>query len=492
MVFALIPIILVFFAFKKLNVEFLPALDEGAVLLQTSMPPGTSLPEAKRVNLKIENWIKEIPGVVTVVRRTGHAPGAEDTDNVNHSDITVKLLPKSERPVDLEEFIDALKAKTSQLASVNVNYLMPLADKINDALGGVPADLGVDLFGPDLAQLHEFTDVLAKRMEKIAGITDLRPSGAIPVPSLEIQVDKKEAGRLGIAERVINDTLKAYSIGLTATSVREVQKEIPVVLHFAPAGQNLEAESLQTLPLKTAGGSTVPLEQVAKFGYGEIPSEIRHDHLSRKLTVTANIKNRNATDVAHEVEKVIADLHLPTGYSWGFSGKYQTEQSALSNMGMVLGLAIFVVGLILWIEFRSIKQVLVILLTLPLAAVGAVFSLWLFKETLNVSSMIGAVMLVGIVVRNGIMLMDYMNISLKGGATPLDAIHTAAMKRVRPILMTASVTILGLLPLASGWGTGAELQRPLAIAVIGGIVTSTLLTLMVLPATVKLISKFKS
>ncbi len=469
-------------AYRHLDTEFLPALDEGALLLQTIMPSGTSLVESKRLNLKLENWLSAIPSVETVVRRTGHAPGAEDTDNVNWSDITLKLKPKRLRPVSLEKLIATLQEKTSAIPSVVVNYLMPLADKINDALGGVPADIGVDLYGQDLKVLSLQAQALVKKMQSIAGIADLRPPSSTPVPSLEIEVNKKEAGRLGISQRSIHDALEAYASGLEVTSVREVQKEIGVVLRFAVPGGNLDLEAIGSLPLKTAGGSVVPLEQVARIYFGDIPSEIYHDHLTRKLTVTANVKERNVAAVAKDIERVVADLHLPAGYGWSFSGKYKTEQGALNNLIIVLSLAILVVAVILWLEFQSTVQVFLILMTLPLAAVGAVFSLWLCHETVNVSSMIGAVMLVGIVVRNGIILLDYVNNQLAEGKTLEEAVRLAAMKRVRPILMTATVTILGLIPLATGWGTGAELQRPLAIAVIGGLATSTLLTLVLLPA----------
>jgi CzcA family heavy metal efflux pump len=475
-------LVLVVAAFKHLEVEFLPALDESAVLLNVNMPPGTSLNETRRLGLKLEEWLKGMPGIVAVVRRTGHAPGSEDTDNVNHSDITVKLLPKNRRPVSMEGFIAALKVKTDALPSAQVTYLMPMADKINDALGGVPADIGIDLFGPDLAALHGHAERLLAKMAQIKGLTDVRPPSDLPVPSLEVEIDKKEAGRLGITERAIHDALGAYSLGLTATSVREVQKEIGVVVRFTPAGADVDLEALRSLPLKTAGGSSVPLEQVAKLGYGGIPSEVLHENLSRKLTLTAGVAGRPTKDVAADLAAALDGLKLPAGYSWAFSGKYATEQAALANMLQVFTLAILVVALILWVEFRSIREVAMILLTIPLAAVGAMLSLWAFRETLNVSSMIGAVMLVGIVVRNGIMLVDYSNMARRGGASREAAVRTAASKRLRPILMTASVTILGLLPLAAGWGTGAELQRPLAVAVIGGLLTSTLLTLLVLPA----------
>ena len=488
----LAPMLLAVLVFGRLDLAFLPDLDEGAILIQTDAPAGTSLTEARRINRKLETWAEQIPGVIAVVRRTGHAPGAEDTDNVNHSDIMVKLKPKSQRPLDLQDLIDKLSEKTADLPNVTVNYLMPLADKINDALGGVPADIGVDLYGPDLDKLHGYAAGLMPALEHVRGLADLRPPMDMPVSSLEITIDKAAAGRLGISERQIYDALQAYSSGLTVTGVRQVQKVIGVVLHFTPAGQNLDLEGLRGLPLRTAGGNTVPLEQIAALGYGNIPSQIMHDHMTRKITLTANVRGRNAKDAAADVAKALEALRLPAGYSWDFSGKFAAQQSALSNMAEVLVLAVAVVAFILWIEFGSFAEVGLVLLTVPLAAVGGVGALWVMRQTLNVSSMIGAVLLVGIVVRNGIMLLDYMNLQLAEGKPLNEAVHAAAMKRLRPILMTTVVMVLGLLPLAVGWGTGSELQRPLAIAVIGGILTSTILTLVVLPAAALLIVRKKA
>jgi len=474
-------------AFRRLDGEFLPALDEGAVLLQTVMPAGTSLAESKRLNLMVETWAQRVPGVETVVRKTGHAPGAEDTDGVNHSDVMLKLAPKGARTVPLETLLAGLRERTDKLPSMVVNYLMPLADKINDALGGVPADLGVDLYGPDLDVLHERAQKLVKAMEPIKGLTDLRPPTDQPVPSLEIAIDKKEAGRLGVSEAAIHQALAAYAAGVPATSIRQVQKEIAVTLRYAPPGQDLDLEAIGSLPLRTAGGSVVPLEQVAKLSFGGVPSEIHHDHLARKLTVTANVKGRNVADAAADVAAAVKALGLPKGYDWDFAGKYKTERGALSNLAGVLGLAVLVVALILWLEFRSVATVALILLTLPLAAVGAVAGLGLAGQTVNVSSMIGAVMLVGVAVRNGIILLDCANAHRAAGAPAAEAVRRAALQRARPILMTATVTVLGLVPLATGWGTGAELQRPLAIAVIGGLAASTALTLLLLPAAASLV-----
>ncbi|MDE2144080.1 MAG: efflux RND transporter permease subunit, partial [Elusimicrobia bacterium] len=448
------PALLAVYAFRNLDLSFLPDLDEGALLLNSTMPPGTSLPEAERVNKKIEAWAKGLPGVVAVVRRTGHAPGAEDTDNVNHSDIMLKLLPKNQRKIPLNRLIDLMGEKTSSLPNVLIDYLMPLADKINDALGGVPADIGVNLYGPDLDVLHGYSARLMPALNGVKGLIDLRPPKDLPVPSLKIAVDKVKAGRLGISQREIDDALRAFSSGLTVTSIREVQKQVDVVVHLAPAGHDLDLEALRSLPLKTAGGSTVPLEQVATVGYGDIPSEIQHDHMTRRITITANVSGRNAQDAAVDIRRAVEALKLPAGYSWDFSGKFASQSAAMGNMGEVFLLAVAVVAFILWLEFRSLGQVFLVLLTIPLAGVGAVWALWLCGETINVSSMIGAVLLVGIVVRNGIMLLDYMNIMLREGRSLEDAVLAAALKRLRPILMTAAVMVLGLLPLAVGWGTG--------------------------------------
>ncbi len=478
----LIPFLISWTAFKRLNTEFLPALDESAIQLQTTLPPGASLSESRKVNSAIEHWIKKIPGVITVVRNTGHAPGTLDVDSVNRSDINVKLVPKTRRPISINDLIAALSEKTSKLPGVNVEYLMPLADKINDAMGGIPYDIGIDFFGPSLTTLGKLTADLTTRIKSIPGVADIKPPENIPLPSLKASINRKEAGRLGISERSIFDLLQAYSVGLTATSVRRLFKSIGVVLHFTKPGQNIDLEALKSLPLKTAGGNIVPLEQVANFNYAETPSKIYHEHLSRKMTVAFNVRGRNVNDVAKDVEKQIAAMNLPKGYSWSYSGKYASGQSAMMNMEAVFLMAIFVVAIILWMEFKSLVQVGLILLTLPLAAVGAALSLWLFKESLNVSSMIGAVMLIGIVVRNGIILLDYMNSGLAKGQSLKEALRAAALKRARPILMTASVAILGLVPIATGWGTGSELLQPLAIAVIGGLLTSTILTLIVLPA----------
>ena len=477
--------------YKNLGQDFLPDLDEGAVLISVLMPPGTSLQESRRFGLKLENWLQAVPGVTAVSRRTGHAAGAEDTDNVNHSDIMVKLLPKNRRPMDLDAFLEALQAYTDKLAGAHVDYLMPLKDKIGDALGGVPADLGIDFYGEDTGKLHGYAARLLEKMQSIKGLVNIKPPADLPVPSLEIAVDRKKAGDLGISEQSLNDTLQAYSnTGLTVTSIRELQKEIDVNLYFGIPAHNLDLEDIQSLPLKTVMGTTVPLEQVAALNYGQIPSEIAHDHMTRKITVATDIQGRNPQDVAREVQKTIQDLHLAPGYTWDFSGKYATGQSAIQNMVGVLALAIFVVAFILWVEFKSLVEVFLILLTVPLAVVGAVFSLLLFHQSVNVSSMIGMVLLVGIVVRNGIIMLDYMNMQLREGKLLEQAIQTAAQKRVRPILMTASVMVLGLLPLATGWGTGSELLHPLAIAVIGGILTSTALTLVVLPAAIKMMARF--
>ncbi len=479
---AMAVVVLTAFAFKHLNLEFLPSLDEGAVLLATAMPPGTSLAETKRVGVLFEKWLAQMPGVVTVARHTGHAAGTLDVDGVNHSDVTVKLLPKSRRPMPIESFISLLRRKSRDLTDVRVEYLMPLEDKINDAMGSTPFDIGVAFFGADLDQLHRFSAGLLARMQHIKGLIDVTPPDDKPLPAVTVNIDKATAGRLGIPVRSVFDALRASSQGLTATAVRLVFKSVGVVLHLVSPNGQFNAGAMGDLPLRSVVGDAVPLEQVAEIGYGEVPSKIYHEHLQREVMVSANIENRNVRDVAADLEKAVADLKLPTGYTWTFTGKYKSETEMLGNMGVVLLLAVIIVAVILWFEFRSVIQTLLILSAVPLAGVGAFASLWIGGQSINISSMIGAMMLIGIVVRNGILMLDYMNAGLAAGMDVKEAAAQAALKRVRPILMTASMTILGLVPIATGWGTGSELLRPLAIAVIGGMLLSTLLTLVVLPA----------
>jgi CzcA family heavy metal efflux pump len=475
-------VVLTVFAFRHLDLEFLPSLDEGAVLLNTAMPPGTSLAETKRVGVLFEKWLAQMPGVVTVARHTGHAAGTLDVDGVNHSDVTVKLLPKSQRPMPIESFLSLLRRKSRDLTDVQVEYLMPLEDKINDAMGSTPFDIGVAFFGADLDELHRFSAGLLARMHHIKGLIDVHPPDDKPLPAVTVHIDKAAAGRLGIPVRSVFDALRAASQGLTATAVRLVFKSVGVVLHLVSPNGQFNASAMGDLPLRSVVGDAVPLEQVAEIGYGEVPSKIYHEHLQREVMVSANIENRNVRDVASDLAKAVAEMKLPAGYTWTFTGKYKSETDMLGNMGVVLLLAVIIVAVILWFEFRSVIQTLLILSAVPLAGVGAFASLWIGGQSINVSSMIGAMMLIGIVVRNGILMLDYMNAGLAAGLDVKEAAAQAARKRVRPILMTASMTILGLVPIAAGWGTGSELLRPLAIAVIGGMLLSTLLTLVVLPA----------
>jgi cobalt-zinc-cadmium resistance protein CzcA len=544
LVLGLIPSLIALLQASHLETSFLPALDEGAVLVDTLLPPGVSLEESGRVNRDLELWFKGMPGVATAARITGHAPGAEDTDNENHSDIMLRLKPKSERPMALEKWLAKLDDETGKREDIKVTYLMPLADKINDALGEVPADLAVDIYGPDLDKLGELAEAAFQSLSKVAGLSELRMPENVPVPSLEVKLRRGEASDLGISMQAVDQALAAGAQGLEATRLRDAQKETAVVLHLPgpPKAELAEAKSekagdkeakdktgdekaaakegdkepakeadkeadkgderegpkldpkevekeigpalgaLSRLPLRAVTGLSVPLGQLAVISMGVIPSAIEHENLSRRLVLTSNFKGRDSREIVADVRASLSKLNLPRGYFWKLSGRQEAQSQAAANMAMVLGLAIGIVCLVLWLEFHKPLQVGLILATIPLAAVGAVLGLKAFGQTLNVSSLTGAVLLVGVVVRNGIMLLDAMNRALAQGLSPAEAARAAAMIRLRPILMTASVTMLGLLPLALGWGTGSELQRPLAIAVVGGMLSSTLLTLVLLPA----------
>ena len=478
------------FLLARLNREFLPLLDEGSVLMTVDAPPDSSLEETLRVTRSLEKNVLADPDIETVVSQTGHSPGMQDTDTMNHSDVTAKLVPKGKRKHSIDELFDLFRERAANYPGVLVDFTMPLQDKLNDAIGGVSAAVGVKIFGEDLDTLQSLGNGLAAKMEKIPGVVDLHPGSIAPVPSVSVSLVPEKADRFGVTREDLNATVEAMSYGLEATRIQELYKQVPLMIRYEGTDDpvpTLRTDELGKMPVRTADGPYIPLSQVADIQFGEVPSRIEHEHASRLATVSCNVSGVKNQEVVDAIKKIFADSPLPKGYSYEISGSYTAQSDAARSMAGISVVSLLLVAAILWMEFASLKKTFLVLLTVPLSVVGAGAALWIFGQTLNVSSLIGLVMLIGVVLRNGIVLVDYIHFAVEKGM-PLDrAIEEGGKARLRPILMTALSEILGLMPLAFGIGSGSALERPLAIAVIGGLTTSTFLTLFVLPIGYKIL-----
>ncbi len=473
-----------FWILSRLNREFLPLLDEGSILMNVDGPASNSLGETMRtVHLLLDRVLHD-PDIQTVVSTIGHAPGMQDTDTMNHADVTARLVSHGQRKKSIHELFTLFRQRARAFPGVSVNFTMPLQDKLNDAIGGVSAAIGIKIFGDDLSILEKLAGETAAQLSKVRGVQDLHPSSIVPVPSLDISLIKDTSNLLGVSRQDLNDAVQAMSYGVEATRVQALYKEIPLMLRYEGTDDNiptLHLDELKHTPIRTADGRFVPLSQVARLRFVDIPSRIEHEHASRYVTVSCNVSGATNQSVVRSIKKIMAGLHMPEGYRYEIGGSFAAQSDATKGISSIAIVAILLVAVILWLEFQSLRETLLVLLTIPLSTIGASLALWAFHQTLNVSSLIGLVMLVGVVLRNGIVLVDYIHAAMRSG-TPIDlAIEQGARVRLRPILMTALSEILGLSPLAFGIGSGAALEQPLAIAVIGGLITSTFLTLFILP-----------
>jgi CzcA family heavy metal efflux pump len=478
------------FLLTRLNQEFLPLLDEGSILMTVDTPPDSGLNETLRVTrLLIQNVLHD-KDIDTVVAKTGHAPGTQDTDTMNHSDVVAKLVAHGERSKSIEELFALYRKRAQDYPGIVINFTMPLQDKLNDAIGGVAKTIGVKIYGEDLATLQGIAAELAARLAKVPGVVDLSPGSIASIPSVNVKLLPGVADRLGVTREDLNNVVEAMSFGHQATQVRELYKQVPLMMRLEGTDDSvptLHKDALSRVPLRTADGPYVPLSQVASVTYGEVPSRIEHDQATRVVTVSCNVAGVKNQTIVQAIDSAFTQIKVPPGYTHEIAGSYAAQGDTTRSLAGIGITALLLVATILWIEFQSLRKVILVLLTIPLSTVGASGALWLTHQTLNVSSLIGLVMLVGVVLRNGIVLVDYIHLAVKQGKSLDEAVEEGAQVRLRPILMTALSEILGLAPLALGIGSGSALERPLAIAVIGGLITSTFLTLYVLPVGYRLL-----
>jgi heavy metal efflux system protein len=477
------------FLAARIGTDLMPRLDEGALLLQTLLPPEASLDEVDRRNHRVEDILRRFPEVQEVVRRTGRAERTEDPMPHVLSDVLVVLKKDRARPI--EELEEAMREQLKKVPGVAVLFTTPLGMRIDEGLGGTPADIQVRIYGPDLARLARLAAEAREILEPIEGIEDLRAETLTGLPQVKVTVDRDAVARVGLTPA---DVVEALRVGLAGEEVSQIfrgQRRFDLVVRLEDR-RRTDLAALPALLIDGRNGSRIPLGQLARIEETFGPAAIQREAGSRRIAVEASVAGRDLGGTAAEVqERLTKGLKLPTGYFFDVGGRVENQARAMRSLALAIAVALLAVLVLLYLALGSFGETLVILATLPDAFVGGIVALWLAGETWNVSSLVGLIGLFGIAVQNGLVLVAQTRALRDEGRPFAEALREAAIGRVRPKLMTAATAILGLLPLLVLHLPGSEIERPLAVVMIGGLVTSTLFTLLALPTFYQLVHQWR-
>jgi len=460
---------------------FLPLMDEGAFVLDYFTPGGTALAETDRQLHIVERILANTPEIVATSRRTGAELGLFATEQ-NTGDIVARLTPQSQRSRTIFEVIDEVRGKVNAaVPRLQIEFVQILSDVIND-LAGAASPIEIKMFGPDLARLEAYAESIEPKLTEVGGLVDLFNGVSEPTAELAMRVNGAEANRVGLTAEQISISAMGALLGSPAGEVRLEDRAIGVRVR-APDSVRYNPNRLRTLPIVSPQtGATVPLGTLADFQPTETRAQLLREDQQQMIAVTADVSDRSLGAVVNDVKQVLAANRPPSGVRIEIGGQYASQQEAFRGFLVVLALAVACVVTVMVLQFRSFIEPFVVLLAAPLSFVGAMGLLLLTGTPLNVSSFMGLILLVGLIVKNGIILLDFTHHRMQTEGVPLDrALVEAGGVRLRPILMTTLCTLFGLLPLSLGLGAGSEMQRPLALAVIGGLTLSTPITLYVVP-----------
>jgi CzcA family heavy metal efflux pump len=470
-------ILVAYFAYRNVGSGFLPEMDEGGFVLDYLTPPGTSLSETDSIVRQMEAKVDKLPEKSAYSRRTGAELGLFATEQ-NKGDILVKLKPGWQRKRDIEEIMSDLRVQiTNSIAGVHIEFVQILQDMLGD-LEGSPEPVEIKIFGSSTEELNRIARDLEPKIQNVRGMVDYKgPQQGNP--ELVIDVDPASAAHVGLTVAQVSDQLQAGLLGDTTTDFRLSDRLIPIRVRYPDTFRGQE-NNIRQFPILAVNKQVVPLESLAKIGTLRGQNELLRENQRLMVVLTARLEGRDLGSAITDVKKVLAEYKFPVGYTYEIGGQYESQQSSFHDLMFILGLALAAVFVVLVIQFRAFLPALVIISAAPLSLIGVFMLLLITGTPLNVSSFMGIILMVGLVVKNGIILFEYYE-RLHGTMAVTDALVQAGRIRLRPILMTTLCTLFGLLPLALGIGSGAELQKPLAIAVIGGLTVSMIITLVVIP-----------
>ena len=480
---AMLLIVLTVVAIPRLGREFLPVMDEATFTIAVFSPPGTSLGESTRIGREMETRLLTLPEVTSVSSRTGRAEADEHAHSVNTHEIVVNFIPPDERRKTRDELLTDVRAllSTENFPGVIVSVGQPIQHRLDHLLSGVSAQVALKLFGPDLNTLRQKAEEIRSVISEITGVADLWIEQQVQVEQLQIRVKRLEAARYGLRVEDVTHFAESAFKGEAVSQVIQGQRQYALVVRVDPTLVKT-VESVGDLKLRTPSGTFVQLKQVADVGYGFGPNTINRENVSRRIVIQCNVQNRDLGNFIAQVQREINEnIDLPEAYFLTYGGQFESQQAAQKRILIQTGFVLVGICILLYLAMGSIRLSLLVMLNLPLALIGGIVSVFLTGGVLSIPSMVGFILLFGIAVRNGIILVTHINTLRAEGMSLYDAVLKGAEERISPVLMTALTTGLGMLPLALAHGSGAELQKPLAIVISGGMITSTLLTLLVLP-----------
>ena len=490
--------------FKFLGGEFIPSLEEGDFAVEMSMSQGTSLSQMVESCTKAEKLLKkEYPEIKQVVSRIGSAEIPTDPMPVERADIMIALKPKAEwtSAKTTPELMEKMEETLSAIPGLEAEISQPIQMRNNELLTGIKQDVAIKIFGDDLDVLTQQAGKVKKMIEDVPGVSGIFVEEVAGLPQIQVKYNHEKMAAYGISVDDISEILETTFAGAVAGSLYEGDKKFDIVLRMDPSLRNVESLEQLSIPLKD--GTDIPLSQVADIDYSPAPAQVSHEDGARRIYVGFNVKGRDVQSTVEDIQDILDEkLKLPDGYYYNYGGEFENLQSATNRLMVVIPIALVIILLLLYATVKNVRESLFVFSAIPLAAIGGVWALWLRGMPFSISAGVGFIALFGVAVLNGIVLIGQMNqmqreektadkLSASIGVTELihHRIIESCMVRLRPVLMTALVASMGFLPMALSQGDGAEVQRPLATVVIGGLITSTLLTLLVLPAIYKTFTK---
>tara|TARA_Y100000310_G_scaffold12390_1_gene12765 strand:- start:192 stop:3392 length:3201 start_codon:yes stop_codon:yes gene_type:complete len=490
---SLIMVVSAFSIAPYIGTEFVPELEEGTINLRATLAPSSSLDTALMVSPILEEKLMAFPEVTYALSRIGRAEIGGDPEPVNNIEIYIGLKPVSEwtSASNRYELQNKMEQSLEEFPGLLLNFSQPIATRVDELLSGVKAQLAIKLFGPDLNQLAVKGQEIESAIKEVEGARDVALEQIAGEAQLVVKPNRQELSRFGLSVGDIMEVIRDGIGGVEAGQIINGNERYDIYVRLEKEYRS-NKEAISDIRIQSPTGSWVRLGDVATISFESGPPQVRRDDVQRRVVIQANVQNRDMGSVVADIRQVIAEkVDLPAGYSVAIGGQFESQQRAQQRLAIVVPLSLALIALLLYFAFGSVGQAMLILVNVPLAVIGGVFSLYLSGQYLSVPSSVGFITLFGVAVLNGVVMVESINQRIRDGLDVAQAVFEGATSRLRPVLMTAITSALGLIPMLMSNGVGAEIQRPLASVIVGGLITATLLTLFVLPVLYRWFSKKK-